>query len=229
VGDAGVDAAPGTPPVIPFDALSVASYVSKVKTILTGLAPTQAEIDGVTQDATSLGSYVDGWMKLPAYSAKMELFFATPFNNRKPPRPVSRRHRRRHLHAQRRPAAQFPPKLRQDDDRVGRGGSPVHGSATTTRYMMTTAMMTYYAYADTSMLTDATATSGGNAVNRYYDADKNWTCPSPRRPTSARRQRNPASPNYLKFTARASRPSMASTTVRRWPRPRIAALSTPRF
>jgi hypothetical protein len=66
-------------PVIPFDALSVPASVTKVKNLLTGLAPTQDEIDSVTKDPKALSGLVDAWMALPAYHEKMELFFADAF------------------------------------------------------------------------------------------------------------------------------------------------------
>ena len=64
---------------VPFEALPVASYVTKVKTVLTGLAPTQVEIDAVAASPGALGPLVDGWMALPAYQTKMERFFADAF------------------------------------------------------------------------------------------------------------------------------------------------------
>src|SRR5450755_3713276 len=73
--DGGIPSAP----VIPFDPLTVPASVTKVKNLLTGLAPTQAEVDAVTADPTSLSGLVTTWMKLPQYGPKMELFFADAF------------------------------------------------------------------------------------------------------------------------------------------------------
>src|SRR5258707_1339419 len=73
--DAGVPSAP----VIPFDALGVPASVTKVKNLLTGLAPTQAELDAVQKDPKALAGLVDAWLTLPAYSEKMEVFFADAF------------------------------------------------------------------------------------------------------------------------------------------------------
>jgi len=63
----------------PFEAFGVPAYVTKVKTMLTGLAPTQSEIDQVTANAGALRDLVTTWMTLPAYAAKMEVFFADAF------------------------------------------------------------------------------------------------------------------------------------------------------
>ncbi len=46
----------------PFEAFGVPAYVTKVKTMLTGLAPTQAEIDQVMANAgalSDLGDHLD--------------------------------------------------------------------------------------------------------------------------------------------------------------------------
>ena len=190
-------------PIIPFDALSVAASVTKVKNLLTGLAPTQAEIDSVSADSKNLAGLVDTWMKLPAYSEKMEIFFADAFQQSQ--------------------ASQTSFKTVIDDGtftpddglllnfrqsfaktmtELVKQGHPFNEAATTTHYMMTTAMMTYYAYSDASMLTDATAANGGDMHNRFYDKDKNWSWT-----VTAKTQipladsGNPASPNYLKFYA----------------------------
>src|SRR5690349_2581813 len=81
LGDAGIppmDDSGGIPPP-PFDPLSAAASVTKVKNLLTGLAPTQAEIDAVVKDPQGLAGLVDAWMKLPAYEEKMEIFFVDAF------------------------------------------------------------------------------------------------------------------------------------------------------
>lgn len=193
--------------IVPFDPLPVASYVAKIKTLLTGIAPTQAEIDAVTADATSLGSYVDSWTKLPAYQTKMDLFFADAF--------------------QQSLANQTSFKTVIDDGTFSpndglllnfrqsfaktmtalvAAGQPFTAAATTTQFMMTTAMMTYYAYADSSMLTDATATGAGSMVNRFYNANPNWSWSVTKQDIALADSGNPASPNYLKFSC----PTLAS-------------------
>ncbi len=199
VEDGGV---PG-PPVIPFDALSPAASLTKVKNLLTGLAPTQMEVDAVTADPKALGALVDTWMKLPAYSEKMEIFFADAFQQSQ--------------------ASQTSFKTVIDDGtftpedglllnfrqsfaktmtELVKEGHPFTEAATTTSYMMTTAMMTYYAYSDASMLTDATSTNGGDMHNRFYDANKNWSWTvTSKTQIPLADSGNPASPNYLKFYA----------------------------
>jgi hypothetical protein len=207
-GNAGVTASAGdgggaSEPLIPFDPLPVAASVTKVKNLLTGLAPTQAEIDSVSMDPKNLGTLLDSWMKLPAYTEKMEIFFADAFQQSQ--------------------ASQTSFKTVIDDGtftpddglllnfrqsfaktmtELVKEGHPFNEAATTTRYMMTTAMMTYYAYADASMLTDATAQNGGDMHNRFYDKNKNWSWTvTAKTKIPLADSGNPASPNYLKFYA----------------------------
>jgi hypothetical protein len=188
-------------PMIPFEPFSVPAYVTKVKTVLTGMAPTQAEIDSVNANASALGGLVDGWMKLPQYTARMEGFFADAFQQSQ---------------------AQAIGFVTQTDDgsispfdellqnfrqsfaktvtELIAEGRPFTETATTQRYMMTTAMMTYYAYADSSMVTDATSKGAGGKHCRYYDNDPNWSFQFTAQSIPLADSGNPSSPNYLKFS-----------------------------
>jgi hypothetical protein len=201
--DGGVAEGGGSTPSssIPFEPSTAAVYVTKVKTILTGLAPTAAEIDAVGANASALSNLVTTWMQLPQYATRMELFFADAFQQSQ--------------------ASQTSFKTVIDDGTftpndelllnfrqsfaktmtaiVG-AGQPFNTAATTTSFMMTTAMMEYYAYADASMVTDATESGAGQADFRFYDADKSWSWSVTSKtniPLSD--SGNPSSPNYLTF------------------------------
>jgi hypothetical protein len=63
----------------PFQPVTPRVYVAKVKNILVGLAPTDAEVQAVASDAAQLGVLVDGWMTLPEYTRKMMRFFELAF------------------------------------------------------------------------------------------------------------------------------------------------------
>lgn len=69
----------------PFIADSPFVYVAKVKNLLTGLPPTQAEVDAVanaSSDASkqaALLTLIDQWMTTPEYSSKMLGFFERAF------------------------------------------------------------------------------------------------------------------------------------------------------
>src|ERR1700690_1989966 len=77
---AGKAASPETPGgSASFAAETPAVYVAKVKNILVGLPPTDAEVKSVEADPTQLGTLIDGWMMLPEYDAKMLRFFELAF------------------------------------------------------------------------------------------------------------------------------------------------------
>ncbi|HUJ61852.1 MAG TPA: hypothetical protein VLX92_25280 [Kofleriaceae bacterium] len=56
-----------------------AVYVAKVKNILVGLPPTDAEVQAVVADPTALPGLVTGWIALPQYTQKMQKFFELAF------------------------------------------------------------------------------------------------------------------------------------------------------
>ena len=55
---------------LPFASDPPNVYVAKVKNVLVGLPPTDAEVQAVTNDPTQLGTLVDGWMALPQYQTE---------------------------------------------------------------------------------------------------------------------------------------------------------------
>jgi hypothetical protein len=77
-GDGGATSSSGGTAPPPFDAVQSASYVRKVKNLLTGLAPTAAEVAAAT-DSTALASLVDGWIATPQFQDKMIGFFRNVF------------------------------------------------------------------------------------------------------------------------------------------------------
>jgi hypothetical protein len=69
----GPSRAPWTAPLPPI------SMLRKVKGVLTGLAPTDAELAAVTADMGALGGLIDGWMATPEFTEKMIFFFQNAF------------------------------------------------------------------------------------------------------------------------------------------------------
>lgn len=63
----------------PFEPATPASYVPKVKTILTGLAATDAEIAAVTADPSALRGLIDQWMAKPEFQSRALDFFRNAF------------------------------------------------------------------------------------------------------------------------------------------------------
>lgn len=62
-----------------FEGESPTVYVAKVKNILVGLAPTDAEVAAVQADPTALPGLIDTWMQTPEYQHKMMVFFELAF------------------------------------------------------------------------------------------------------------------------------------------------------
>ena len=134
-------------------------YVAKVKNILVGLPPTDAEIAAVKADPNALGGLVDGWMQLPEYQQKMMVFFELAFQQTQ----IS--------------AADFVDIVPPNGLGVGRAtplliqnvresfartvlalnaaGRPLTDAFTTKQLMMTPALMELYAFLDTRQVNDA--------------------------------------------------------------------------
>jgi hypothetical protein len=186
----------------PFEALPVASYVTKVKTVLTGLAPTQVEIDAVAASPSALGTLVDGWMALPAYQIKMERFFADAFQQSQAQSQDFKSVIDDGIYTPSDPLLlDFRQSFAKTVTALVAAGEPFTEVATTRRYMMTTAMMVYYAYTDTSLLGDATEQGGGQLTNRFIRNDPKWSFTlTAKRTVSLADSGNPASADYLVFT-----------------------------
>lgn len=60
-----------------FEAVPVDSYVRKVKTLLTGGAPTDEEVHRVEADPEALAALVEAWVQTPAFEAKLLGFLQT--------------------------------------------------------------------------------------------------------------------------------------------------------
>ncbi len=67
----------------PPEALRPTAYVSKVKNLLTGLPPSDAEVAAVTRDPRALDELIERWMALPEHRAKMLDFFRNAFQQNK--------------------------------------------------------------------------------------------------------------------------------------------------
>jgi hypothetical protein len=75
------DSKPGDAPA-PFEAVAPQSYLSKVKTLLTGKAPSADEIASVSQDQAALARLVSGWVDSAEYASKLREFFSVALQQR---------------------------------------------------------------------------------------------------------------------------------------------------
>ena len=147
----GKQAPPPPPPASTLQPPSV--YVAKVKGVLLGLPPTDAEVAAVAADPRKLAGLVDGWMALPQYRQKLQRFFALAFQQTQ-------------LNANdfsdqvfaviSRNATTTPLILQNVEESFARTmveltaqGRPLTEAMTTRRFMMTTALKELYALLDT--------------------------------------------------------------------------------
>jgi len=136
-------------------------YVAKVKNILVGLPPTDAELAQVTADPKKLGDLIDGWMQLPEYQQKMMVFFELAFQQTQisaqdfvdivPPNGLGNG----------RATPQLVQNVRESFARtvlsLTSQGRPLTDAFTTKQLMMTPALMELYAFLDTRQVNDAAA------------------------------------------------------------------------
>jgi len=137
----------------PFQAVAPASYVAKVKNLLVGLPPTDAEVQQVEGDPAALKTLIAAWMQQPEYLAKMMRFFELAFQqtqitaadlaDQAYPRQIAINNTTTPLLLQNIQESFARTMLRLIAD-----GRPLTDGVTTRSLMMTTAMKELYAFLD---------------------------------------------------------------------------------
>jgi hypothetical protein len=184
---------------VPFEPEPPAVYVAKVKNILVGLPPTDDEVKTVTADPTQLATLIDGWMKLPQYTTKMERFFELSFQQTQItiadlaeqtfPRPAD-------VNAS--TSGQLAQNVKESFARtvleLMTEGKPFTDTMTTQSFMMTPALMELYAFLDAWQVND-----DGKVVDRFRNANPalNLTIEAAQGPIPIADSINPASPNFM--------------------------------
>lgn len=170
-GSLGDDSGVATGP-LPFTADPPSVYVAKVKNILVGLPPTDAEVKAVEGDATQLGTLVDGWMQLPQYQTKMLRFFELAFQQTQiGESDFSNMLQPGQLQLDQNTSTQ--PLMVQNQQEVfartmlsfATTNQPFNGAMSTQSYMMTTAMKVFYALTDVWQLDN-----GIQGIHDYFAA-----------------------------------------------------------
>ena len=144
-----------------FEGESPSVYVAKVKNILVGLAPTDAEVAAVVADPTALPGLIEAWMQTPEYQRKMMVFFELAFQQTQitaanfidiaPPNGLG-------------PGRSMPLLIQNARESFARtvlgmnaAGSPFTSSFETKQLMMTPALMQLYAWFEAHQANDASA------------------------------------------------------------------------
>lgn len=196
-GDAGGDVA--SEAAAPFQADAPTVYVAKVKNVLVGLPPTDAEIQAVQADPTQLKSLIDGWMALPQYTEKMTTFFelafqqtqvaAIDFADQVFPRQVDVNGTTTPLLVQ---------NTRESFARtvlaMASAGQPFNSAMTTQSFMLTPALMELYAFLDAWQVNDAS-----QVTDRFKAANPKLmlTVEAAQGPIPIAQTLDPQSPNYM--------------------------------
>jgi hypothetical protein len=176
-----------------------AVYVAKVKNLLVGLPPTDDEIATVTADPTRLKTLIDGWVTLPQYTDKMKVFFELAFQqtqvsivdfaDQTSPRQADLNSTTSPLLVQN-AVESFSRTMLQ----LVAQGSPLNDAMTTQSFMMTPALMEFYAFLDAWQVNDA-----GNVVDGFKVAHPtvNITVEAAAGPIPIAETLDPTNANYM--------------------------------
>ena len=184
---------------VPFEADPASVYVAKVKNILVGLPPTDAELTAVVADPGALAGLIDGWMKLPQYEQKMLTFFELAFQQTQISIvDLADQAYPRQADANAPTAALLTQNVRESFARTVLAlideGRPLTEAMTTTRFMMTPALMELYAFLDGWQVDDA-----GKITDQFRIANPNvsLTVSAASGPIPIAQSLDKTSPNYM--------------------------------
>lgn len=154
----------GNDAVFAFYAVPRPTALRKAKLLLTGALPTEAEISGYNADEGVLRRYIASWMQTPAYRAILQNFFAVQFQQSQ----IRFESLQNGLYdGISSPQSSAFANLQESFARTAMAlideGRPFTETMTTTRHMLTTRLMVYYAYSDLNRRDDR-----GNISNRWW-------------------------------------------------------------
>lgn len=204
--DGGADAS------MPFQADPPQVYVAKVKNLLVGEPPTDAEVKSVESDPTQLASLIQQWQQLPEYQTKMLRFFElaleqtqvglTDFADQAYPQ---------QLDANQYTGAALLENMQESYARTAnyfvQNNQPLTNVITSHQVMMTTAMKETYAFLDAWEVSDTAASDAAGAQGKISVVD-HWKQANPTQDITVEQSAgpipfsesiDPTSPNYMHF------------------------------
>src|SRR2546426_881826 len=193
---------PGPPPgPLPglYEPLSVPSSVGKVKNLLVGLPPTDAEIQTVSADPNALRGLVSQWVATPEHTAKLQSFFANAFQQSQV---VTGDFADQLGDGQGSLDARLLANLRESFARTAvalvQQGAPFTATVTTRRFMLTPRLMALYAFMDAMQVTD-----GGSTTDLFQKANPGFqfTLTAKQGAIPLQQTLDPTSPNYMVWYA----------------------------
>ena len=193
--------APAAPsPSALYQPISAAASAGKVKNLLLGLPPTDAEIQAVAGDRGALKGLVAQWTQTPQYAQKLQSFFANAFQQSQAvqsdfedqlgPTAIGRLD------------ARLLANLRESFARTAlalvQAGQPFTQVVTTRRFMLTPRLMALYAFLDAVQVND-----GGGTSDLFQKANPGFkfTLTAQQGAIALSDSLDPASPHYLVFYA----------------------------
>jgi hypothetical protein len=189
-------------------------YLAKVKNVLVGQPPTDAEVQAVEADPAALGSLVDGWMQQPEYTQKMTRFFELAFQQTQ----LTGSDFHDQIYAPIGINGTTTPLLLQNIEEsfartaiaLTAQGHPLTDAMRTQKFMMTTALKELYAFLDTLDIDN-----DGNIYDHFRAENRSTSIvlEAAQGPIPLAQTLDPTSPNYMHWydpdvaTAYAGMPS----------------------
>lgn len=177
--------------------ISAAAAVTKVKNLLVGLPPTDAEVEAVAMDRSALPDLVGQWMSLPEYNEKMLRFFVSAFQQDQWEHADIQFQYRGNLpfsHNSAQIVENFQQSFARTVMQLIAEGQPFTSAMTTTRFMMTPALMAAYA-----MLDDIHIDNNYNFTDFFPQEHPVRITIESSNPIPPEQALDPASPNFLTF------------------------------
>ena len=197
--DVGVAQAPSGPPLL-YEPLSAAASAAKVKNLLIGLPPTDAEVAAVAADPNAMRDLVAQWTQTPLYTAKLQTFFAHAFQQSQ----VVPQDFEDQLGAtgEGRIDGRLLANLQESFARTAvallQQGRPFTETLTTRRFMLTPRLMALYAFLDALQVQDSGATTD---LFQKANPGFSFTLTAKRGAIPLADTLDPSSANYLVFAA----------------------------
>jgi hypothetical protein len=177
-----------------YEPVSASASVAKVKQLLVGLAPTDAEVQAVAASPAALRTLIQGWMALPQFAQKQKAFFMNAFQQKQIITDDFNDQLGLTLDARALPGMQE--SFARTVQQLIAEGRPFTEVMTTQRFMLTPALMAAYALADVIQWSDT------NVRTNYVlkaNSKFQFKIQAGQGPIPLSDSLDPASPNYMVF------------------------------
>ena len=200
VGKIGLDDTPADTGVIPFEPVSARVYLTKVKNLLVGQAPTADEVAAVEKDPAALRGMVDAWFVTPPAQAKLFNFFQKAFQQIQIG-PNEYLDQLVNLNNQVQPSSELFARTAQ---KIVAEGRPFTETLTTHTFMMTPLLMSQYLAIDQTLVDDNGALKSDvprpdGSLSSTFSAFLTYVPPAMGSPITFTQLLDPQNPNYLHF------------------------------